>query len=245
MGTRISAVWELRDDTLEDCVCRVNETFHRLAQLAPEWSNWFRGYESTVDRERGPLYLLDKPDLIRRELVNGQHKHAGEIVADLGYFLTAASGPPMGKGTEMSFLRVNCCVRSPFARFNKVSLELPVKAHAPGLYDPDMLASAVAVLADVWDPDWALVWDGHTKIVPRPWEYGPVLGMVTYLPSRTGVVEGELPREWRWFNARGEKQIFIYQGGTPDPKNSNDVSSFAQMASRIRWSAGRNHPMRK
>src|SRR5438270_12783682 len=109
---RIHAVWAVRNETLEECVRRLDEILHRLAGLASEWSKWFRGFKSVANRKRGPVYL-EHPDLIRDELAKGQHRHEGRIVRELGYFFTALAGPPVWRETEGSMLSLRCCCQTP------------------------------------------------------------------------------------------------------------------------------------
>src|SRR5579884_255934 len=212
---KVRAVWHVRDEELEDAVDRVVATFARLANVAADWGNWFRGYKSTADREGGPHYLMGRPDLVLEEFIDRQREAGWEGTPDLGYPLTAAAGPPRGRGLDMSFLRFHCCVHPPHGGFNSVLLEFPTRSAAPALYHPDVLARAVAVFADVWDPDWAYAFYESTELVPPAWKYGPVLGWVTYVPSRIGVVEAGLAHGWQWFSGRGADQIFLFMGGPP------------------------------
>src|SRR5262245_60930975 len=131
---KISGLWRMRDDTINDAVRKLNETFHRLASLSPRWSNWWRSYESMADRDLGPTILMDHPNLIHDELVNGQHREMGQFDETLGYFLSASAGPPKGKGTEGSGFWLHCCTRTPTAT-NEIRLEFPVRAAANELYD--------------------------------------------------------------------------------------------------------------
>jgi hypothetical protein len=233
----IKGLWWLRDETLDDTVRRLDQTFHRLAELATQWGNWWRSYKSILDRERGPIFLIGQPDLIRQELLNGRIRQPdGHFIEELGYHITASAGSVKGKGTETSHLWVRACSRTPYlSGFNSLIVELPEESAGPQLYDVELLSRALAALGDVWDPDWLAAWDLLTPLVPPPWEGGPVLGWVTYLPARSGVVQEELPPQWRWFEGRGNRQIFIHEGGPPDPNNPAHVPAFEQMAARIRW----------
>ncbi len=231
----IQGAWWLRDESLDDAVRRLNDTFHRLADLSCEWNNWRRAYKDMADRQKGPVLLMDETNLIRQELIDGRSEYNGAVNDDLGYFITPSAGPLKGKGTESSFIWLHCCTRTPYAGFNSIALELPTESARPAIYDADLLSRAVAALAEVWDPDWLAVWDRVTKVVAPPWEGGPVLGWVNYLPKRTGVIDSDLPPGWKWSKSRGDKQIFVYKGGAPDASKRNDVSSVEQMTGCIRW----------
>ncbi len=232
----INGLWWLREEDLDGTLRRVNDTFHRLGEIAADWCNWWRSYRGLADRSRGPLFMIDRPEIIRDDLLEGQIRAPdGRIVEDLGYGLSASAGRVQGRGTEMSHLSLRCCKRSPYSGFSNLTIELPAEESAPGLYDPELLSRTLATLADVWDPDWLAVWDRVTKMESSPWEGGPSLGWVNYLPSRTGVVVGQPPAHWCWFAARGDKQIFIHEGGPPDPNNPDHVPAFEQMAACIRW----------
>lgn len=236
----IHGLWRLREETLDDAVWQTNETFRQLCQLAPEWSNWFKGYRSNKEREKGPVFLMNQVDLIRQELIKGQYRYQGKIIAEQGYYLTAVAGPEKGKMTEASLLRLRCCSRvPPPPGYNTFDLELPVKSVALNLYVPDLLCRVMLALADIWDPDWLAASDKLTKIVPRPWIGGPVLSWINYLPQRSGVVEGDLPKGWCWFAGRKDKQIFVYESGPPNPDNAKDIKAFEQLAKQIKWKVPR------
>lgn len=236
-GLIIEGFWQPRADHIEDAIRQINDTFHCLADLAPQWGKWWRSYTSVADRIPGPLWLVDQCELIRQELLDRRIKAPdGTFIDELGYHLSASSGPPLGTIWETSDLRLRCCSQTPPpAGFNSLAIDLPEPTVEPGLYDANLLAHAITVLVDVWDPDWMAVWDRSTIIVPPPWVGGPVLSWVNYLSRPSGVVVGDLPPRWRWFEKRGDKQVFIHEGGSPDPNKSNHIATFEQMASRIRW----------
>jgi hypothetical protein len=234
----INGLWDRRDEHIDDCVRKVNATFRGLAQLAQDWAEWYRAYQTMKDRERGPTRIVDEHERIREELLRGRILNPdGRPQDDLGCWMRAWAGAGTGKGLEHSHFQVQCCVTSEYQRFNAISIELPVRRAAPILYDCELLSRAVVLVADLWNPDWVAVWSlrDESILVKRPWEGGPVLGWVNYFPVRTGAVATDLPRGWHWFAGRGEKQVFIHDDGPPDPNKPTHCEEFADMRNAIRW----------
>jgi hypothetical protein len=230
--------WWLRPDELNDSVHRLNKTFHRLASVSPEWNNWRKSFKKLADRSRPVELLLDNLQLIRRGLLGGRIRVNGHIVDSLGYSMFASAGPPKGRGLDCSTLQINCCHREWTSGYNTISIELPIKSAAPALYDVETICKAVAILVEIWRPDWLTVWDLSTALVPPPWSAGPDLGWINYLPSRTGRIGRELPRGWGWFKDRGDMQIFIHEAGPPDREKPQHTKAFQEMASCIQWGSG-------
>src|SRR5437016_2920456 len=105
--------WWLRSEELNDVVTRTNQMLCHLGELAPEWSNWHRSFQSLEDRNRPPLYLQNDLKMIRNTFLAGQLKDAkGRIIDDLGFDLSASAGPVNGTGTESSHLVIECCHRT-------------------------------------------------------------------------------------------------------------------------------------
>jgi hypothetical protein len=235
----VQGFWWVRDESLDDACCRINQTFHQLAGLAPEWAKWRRSYQSIEDREHGPMILMERPDLIRQELIAGQITGPGGQTKDyLGYFLSASAGPAQGKGTDTSHLMLRCCSRGPYpSGYNELTVELPVPSATPALYDARFLGAVIKELGRIWDPDWITVWDRLTNMVPPPWAGGPMLGWINYLPTRTGEVVGGLPAAWQWFDESGGRQIFLHTDGPPEARDPRHRRAFGQIARKIRWGA--------
>jgi len=233
---RLHGLWFRRKETLDDCVQRVNTTFHGLSKLTKDWRQWYLAYGTVADPRVG---IPDNLKLIKEEFLRGQVTGPnGEPVEDLGFRLISWAARAVEHGDrDVTNLRLKCCVTSLYQPNNSISIELPVRDLAEHLYDAELLSQAAVVLAEVWDPDWLAVWELLPEfiLVPRPWENGPVLGWVNYLPERTGVIVGDLPPRWRWYEQRGERQIFIHEGGPVDPQNPEHVRAFEEMGRCIRW----------
>lgn len=231
-GIEIHGVWWFRRDTLEESVSRVAETFAQLAKLSPLWDPWFRTYRSFSDRARGAVKLTNEPELIREEFE--WHKSEYKYSEDQGYCLRAfAGGPQKGKRMESSQFDVTCCHLPPYSGFNHFTIELPTMGpHADKLRNVEILANAVAVLVDIWDPDSVMVGDLLKKMVP--WPNDPYLGWINYLSLRRACIK-ELPLGWRWLEGRKGRQIFIHEGGMPSPENPEHVAAFNRLIRHVRW----------
>jgi hypothetical protein len=234
----ISGLWQIRDESLEDSVVRVGATFQRLSQLSSAWDKWFREYRSFADLKRDRHYLTDNPERIRDVLLHYRECLGdGNVDEVLGYVLSACAAPSNATGLEMSHLSLWCCATTPDTS-NRMSLELPVRASAPSLYDEDLLCMAVVALAEVWDPDWLSVWEQRLKMVKvstDPYWGGPEFNWINYLPTRCGIIDEKLPPRWKWYERTEGMQVYVYEGGLPDAENPADIEAFERLVASIRW----------
>jgi hypothetical protein len=226
-------MWWFRTETLDETVERVADTFRRLAELSPLWDPWYRPYQTIAELQNPAVKLSGHSELIREELEARQREY--DRSRDLGYDLRAFAGPEKGKRSEKSELYVSCCHLPPFANHNVLWVELPtVGRNAEALRNTDPLAGAVRILAEIWDPDSMMVGDLMKKIVDPPWVNGPVLGWINYLSPRVATVAA-LPAGWRWWEGRGDRQIFVHEGGMPSPENLDHLAAFTRLSQHISW----------
>jgi len=231
--TQIHGIWWWRDETLDQTIECVVATFNRLAGLTLLWSPWYRSYHSFADCDRAAVKLTNNPELIRKEFEFQREEY--KVSAQYGYFLRAFAGPEKGKRMEKSEFYVSSCHLPPNSGYNNVRIELPTLGpQAEELRKTDLLASAVSVLIDIWNPDSMMVGDMMKVMVERPWPNGPFLGWINYLSRRVASVS-ELPEGWQWWGGAKDRQIFIHEGGMPSPDNPDHMAAFAGLSKNIRW----------
>ena len=227
----IHGAWWIRDENLGDAVARTNQTFQRLAEVAPSWERWYLPHDRLSKIGQPEQVLSNNPELIRRRfLVSQESTIEGPADPDLGYWLTASSEPENGRGLQRSYFHVVCCKRGKYAGRNVLSIEFPLQELCPEMYTVDLLSRAVDVLKGIWDPDWLIALDLLAGLTPEPWLPGPVLGWVNYLSERIATVDKDIPPEWSWYGS-SKAAIFVYRNGRPDPKNPEHVAAFRQVNS--------------
>jgi hypothetical protein len=158
------------------------------------------------------------------------------IKGDRSKALCASSGPVDKGGFERSHFRVQCCSQSIYSGSNALSVQLALKEIAPRLYSVDVLGRALEVLADVWDPDWLVVWDLQTRLTPEQLPARPEFGWINYIAKRTGLIPKELPNGWVRSTLESERQIIVHQDGPPDKDNPRHHQTFKEMFEAIKWS---------
>jgi hypothetical protein len=232
----LHGTWPVRNETVNGVATDIVETFERLGKIAPEWNSWYRTYHTVDDWRRPPVILTNNIELILSELQKGQVvRDSGQIVHDLGYTLRAFAGPKKGQRGEKTEFYVSCCHRTAIAGPNVLSLELPNSG--PGMHklmNQELLASAICSLVDIWNPDWLIVWDLLTRIVPPPWPNGPTLGWINYIAPRVATI-AKLPPCWKWSETRLHHQVFIHEGGPPQQENKDHGAAFAAIYNCIQW----------
>lgn len=146
MAYFVGAYWGPRREPLEACASRVSIFLRRLAQEHVALSSWFR---KAASRKTPPIALPnDDPDGIASMLRANRFDTTGEVIAELGFNLSAWTG---SESDIIASLAVTCGAFSPAIR-NAIVLSFD-SATPP---TSDLLQAILKVAVISFDPEDAV-----------------------------------------------------------------------------------------
>jgi hypothetical protein len=183
----VAAYWPARAESIEACAARVGRCLRGLSSLDVLLASWFlKGKRRSAANV--PFDIDIDVSSVFDALLRGRNRRDTDrsVIDDLGFRLGVWNGDdddPVG-------LAIKCGMSNATPGLsNAVVLDLPLRSpRGANLYSRAVVAAAIEILVEAWDPDWATVTSNSLREAQAVTGGRPVVGCLTYLSAGRGDV---------------------------------------------------------
>ena len=211
----IAAYWSARSEDVEQCALRTERCLAALAAVDPLLTLWF---SKRAARSRARVPVVPDAEALRADLLAGRNRRDDDrsVLSDLGFRL----GFWNGDDDDPVSLSIKCGLSNGAPGLsNAVVLDLPPPSpRCANLYTLDAVSAQLQSLVDAWSADWAVVTSNSLRAAQGCGGGSPVLGWVSYLSARRGVVP-QLPAPFSRLPLWGGSVIMTGSSVPPDAES--------------------------
>jgi len=185
----LGAYWGPRKEAVASCADRLAACLSGLARASELVGTWYLKANRKSEMTKAPVSI--EPEALATLLQAGQNRRDvdREPILELGFSVAMWNGD-YKRAVGMS---VKCGAWSTVVP-NSFVLSLPsIDDGAAELYAPDVAQELIRSVVTAWEPEWATFTSHSLREAQQLAPGAPVLGWATYLASRDGVSEPQVP----------------------------------------------------
>lgn len=214
----LGAYWGARRENLEECAEKANRFFDGLVQIDPLLAHWYERGRSRGDALQRRVDPLDTEKL-RFLLLKGRNRRDvdREVIEDLGFRIGLWNGADAED--DRASVDIHCGSYTPLVG-NEVVINLPHRSQ--GHQWVTKASALLALVADVWRPDWAGIMSDKAMRARDFDGDHPFVDWMVYVPRLVESVPP--PSSIEAVNGLGS--IIVVQ---PEPTTGNDSEELSRV----------------